>query len=258
MPTPQERIDAIRALAASSGWFGDAIPTSTFTLQTYYPRSLEQSEILDIYIEGDGLAWVTSESASADPTPVNPMAFKLAMKAQKPAVYLARPCQYGVETKPLCERKYWTSHRFSAEVIASVHEALDIIKARFGAKHLNLLGYSGGGAVAAIAAAQRRDVLSLISIAGNLDHQRWTSTLGLIPLSGSLNPVDFVDSLSATPQIHFVGGKDKIIGQFIVQSFIDKFHPRPRLVIVPEFDHRCCWEAYWDKHYKDLPLPPAD
>ncbi|MBT6479066.1 MAG: alpha/beta hydrolase, partial [Gammaproteobacteria bacterium] len=46
-----------------------------------------------------------------------------------------------------CESRYWSSHRFSEKVVASMNEAVDQLMKESGAKQLRLVGFSGGGAV---------------------------------------------------------------------------------------------------------------
>ncbi len=54
-------------------------------------------------------------------------------------------------------------------MVNSIHKTLDQIKTRYNASGFNLIGYSGGGAIAALVAADRNDILSLRTVAGNLD-----------------------------------------------------------------------------------------
>ena len=50
---------------------------------------------LNIYLEGDGLAWVSRREPSRDPTPDNPIGLRLAAIDPAPnVIWLARPCQY--------------------------------------------------------------------------------------------------------------------------------------------------------------------
>jgi hypothetical protein len=45
------------------------------------------------YQSGDGLAWLSSDVPSSDPTPLDPLALRLALaKPARNAAYLARPC----------------------------------------------------------------------------------------------------------------------------------------------------------------------
>ena len=212
------------------------------------PQVAANTENLTIYIEGDGLSWVNITSPSSDPTPLNPMALKLALNDPAPSVYLARPCQYTRKKDLHCSQQYWTNKRFSAEIIEATNQAIDQIKRQLNAKNLILVGYSGGGAVAALIAAQRHDIKHLFTIAGNLDHVYWTSMLHLSPLSGSLNPRDFQEQLQHIPQTHFVGAKDNVINESVVRSYTSYFptDKKPTVIVVPEFDHQCCWVINWN------------
>ncbi|MBP6700397.1 MAG: hypothetical protein KA135_04085, partial [Halioglobus sp.] len=139
----------------------------------FSPR--REAQGVTVYIEGDGLAWVSSRRPSENPTPGDPMALKLALA--QPAgnvVYLARPCQYvDTDTQPQCRQNFWTEGRFSEPVIRSTSDALDAIKKHYDSEAVSLIGYSGGGAVAVLVAARREDVRQIITVAGNLDHLEW-------------------------------------------------------------------------------------
>jgi hypothetical protein len=248
IPTGQERNESAIELAAKAGWQKEYIETDNFTLAAFLPNTRATTETLTIYIEGDGFAWVNSTTPSDDPTPMDPLALKLALRDDTPAVYLARPCQFMAEEKNKnCSKKYWTGSRFSAEVIQSTNQAIDQIKHWFEAKKLILVGYSGGGAVAALVAARRADVARLITIAGNLDHRTWTKENHISPLSDSLNPADEWIYLQHIPQTHYVGGKDQVIGEYVARSYASHFPSKltPSIVIIPEYDHHCCWLEKW-------------
>lgn len=231
------------------GWQRLNLDARRFVLAAFVPPQLKQTDTLTIYLEGDGLAWIDGSSPSFDPTPLEPLALRLALRDSAGGVaYLARPCQYvtGAERRG-CETRFWTSHRFSSDVVSATNLAVDQLKARFGAQRLVLVGYSGGGAVAALVAAERRDVARLVTIAGNLDHRAWTSEHGLSPLSGSHNAADAWQGLTGIAQTHYVGGKDLNVGESVARAYAARFpfDKRPTIIVVPEFDHHCCWEARW-------------
>jgi pimeloyl-ACP methyl ester carboxylesterase len=185
---------------------------------------------------------------SADPTPRDPLALRLALAHPGAnAVYLARPCQYVGAQARGCAPRYWTEQRFAPEVIEASDRALDALVRRAGASRLTLVGYSGGGAVAALLAVRRPDVERLITVAGNLDPQRWTAYHGVAPLTGSLSPLDAIQQLARVPQLHFAGGEDAIVPPVLLEEFVRRFAPpaRPRIEVEPEFDHRCCWAQRW-------------
>lgn len=248
VPTPSQRTDQADHLASRSNWHQALIETDDFTLLTYQPEMPAKAEILTIYIEGDGLAWINSSTPSTNPTPIAPLALKLALRDTVPSVYLARPCQFITQdSQRNCSKKYWTSHRFALEVIKSSSQAIDQLKQQFGSTKLILVGYSGGGAVAALVATQRHDVIRLITIAGNLDPRTWVAEHHLSPLSGSLNPADVWQQLQHIPQTHYVGGKDKTIGESVTRAYAARFpeESAPEVVVIPDFDHHCCWVERW-------------
>ena len=177
--SPESRWRHAEQLAQQAGWQKLRIPAEKFVLSAYVKKAQTQADTLTIYIEGDGFAWVSSSQASSDPTPRNPVGLQLALRhPQAPgnaAGYLARPCQYvEPEDARNCRQAYWTDRRFATEVIEASDQAIGVLKQRVGASRLVLVGYSGGGAVAALVAARRDDVVQLITVAGNLDHRAWT------------------------------------------------------------------------------------
>ena len=235
-------------LAQDAGWSRMALEAGQFSLVAFIPPYMVQNNTLTIYIEGDGLAWIDASTPSFDPTPTNPIALRLAMRDPNKAVaYLARPCQYTHDNERRnCSTRYWTTHRFAPEVIAATDLAVSQLKAQSGAKQIRMIGYSGGGAVAALVAARRSDVVMLVTVAGNLDHLAWTKMHGITPLSGSLNPADVWQSLQNIPQQHYVGGRDDNINASIARSYASKFSsPAPSITVIPNYTHLCCWEDSW-------------
>lgn len=235
-------------VALDAGWSRTVMETEQFSLIAFTPPNMVQNNTLTIYIEGDGLAWINASTPSFDPTPINPLALRLAMRDPSKAVaYLARPCQYTHDSeRKNCSTRYWTTHRFAPEVIAAIDLAMNQLKARSGAQQIRLIGYSGGGAVAALVAARRSDVVMLVTVAGNLDHAAWTKLHRVTPLSGSLNPPDYSQTLQSIPQQHYVGGRDDNIDVSIARSYVSKFSsPAPSITVVPGYTHLCCWEDNW-------------
>ncbi len=257
VPSPAERRGVADTLAAQQGWGAVILPAGQFDLVAYLPTSLPHSpgeaNRLTAYLEGDGLAWITATHPSFDPTPRDPLGLHLALaQPEGAAAYLARPCQYVDGERRQCASRYWSEQRFAPEVIAATNQAIDTLKQRFVAKRLTLVGYSGGGAVAALVAARRDDVDQLITVAGNLDHAAWTTYHRIHPLAGSLNPVDQIATLRQLRQWHWVGGKDENITPALVQGFANRFPADRRPVVRVEsgFDHRCCWAAEWPRLWR--------
>lgn len=251
VPTSGQRQQTADDWAATRGWQARQVPAGAFDLMTYAPATPATATAIDtlvVYLEGDGLAWVSPSQPSTDPTPANPLALRLALAhPEGAAAYLARPCQYVAASFRGCEARYWTQQRFAPEVIAASSLALDALKARFQARQLVLVGYSGGGAVAALVAARRTDVVRLITVAGNLDHRAWTALHRVTPLSGSLNPADERAALKHLPQWHLAGGADRVVPPAIAQEFISGFAApsRPQVIVMPGYTHACCWAEHW-------------
>jgi len=246
---PQLRWAHADNLADKAGWQKQEIHTGKFLLRAYVPITLRQADTLAVYFEGDGLSWLGRTQVSLDPTPQNPIALKMAF--QHPAgnaVYLARPCQYiGVTVDKSCTREFWTNKRFSVDVVASASQAVSELKQRYSANKLVLIGYSGGGAIAALVAARRSDVVKLVTVAGNLDHRVWTTMHHDTPLEGSLNPADEWQGLSVIPQKHYIGELDEVVGRAVAEAYISRFPAdnKPELLVVPGFGHACCWAEQW-------------
>lgn len=253
------RVDAAGQRAAQAGWEQGVVDAGLFHLTMFYASSTTEVETVYIYIEGDGLAWLNRSTPSLNPTPTNPVALDLALKHGAGAVYLARPCQYGgADDAPCADNKWWTSGRFAPEVIDATAMAVDRIKGIYGARNVVLVGYSGGGAVAALVAARRADVAELVTVAGNLDTGAWTALHNVSPLSGSLNPADQWAALRHIPQRHFVGGADKAVPPQIAHAYAAHFPEgqRPAIIEREGYDHSCCWVDNWPGLY-GYSAPPA-
>ena len=112
---------------------------------------------------------------------------------------------------------------------------------------LQLVGYSGGGTVAALVAARRSDIQWLTTVAGNLDHAKWTELHELTPLSQSLNPADFANDLRDIPQLHLLGENDDNITIEVLDSYRKALNGAEdlRFEVVPDYTHKCCWEEVW-------------
>jgi hypothetical protein len=247
--TPAARRNAADQLAAHAGWQPLRLDTKNFVLTAYVPAATEPVAVLTIYIEGDGFAWLTPATPSADPSPRNPLALRLALRhADNAVAWLGRPCQFVLPADwRACTASDWTERRFSEEAVAASDNAISALKRRRGAQRLILVGYSGGGAIAALVAARRSDVQRLVTVAGNLDHREWTRWHRVAPLTGSLNPADVAAALTTLPQAHWVGGRDVIVGRRLADSFAAHFPEqfRPAIYELPDADHANGWLDHW-------------
>lgn len=230
------------------------LDTPPFSLIALSPPS-SSGPVLRVYIEGDGQAWLTRNRLSSDPTPVNPVALQLMEVDNTPdRAYLARPCQY-IQTAA-CKNSYWSVRRFSPEVIDSMDAALTQLKTSGIYQGLELIGYSGGGTVALLLAARRNDIVSLRTIAGNMDHIWLSRHHRVSPLTGSLNPPDFAGHLKHLPQLHFLGEHDQTVPVGVFSSYVGFFEDERciGLRIVPGANHRSGWLENWPQWLKERPM----
>lgn len=254
-----ERQSLGRRLAEDNGWTWQSLTGGQFQLAAAV-APLRSSARLVVYIEGDGFAYARPSQPSRDPTPTDPVALRLALVHPRTAAavnvaWLGRPCQYV--SSGGCSNAYWTNRRYAPDVLGSIGDAIDQMKNRTHADELILIGYSGGGAIAVLLAAQRRDVAGVVTVAANLDLAYWTQRDGLSPLSGSLDPAAVAGSLGAIPQAHFTGGRDDIVGTDVVRSYLRRLPPGTpaRLIEIPGFTHSCCWSRDWPDLMRSLDPP---
>lgn len=234
--------------ARNAGWSYEMIDTGSFFLATAQAPGQAGQRPLTVYVEGDGRAFVGDRTPSADPTPAPPIALRLAMAHTGPVAWVGRPCQFtDTATARHCQAAYWSSHRYAPEVVESIGQAVDELKRRSGAHTIIMAGYSGGGAVAALLAARRSDVVGLVTVSANLDLAYWVKHDKLAPLPHSLDPADDAERLRTVPQVHFTGGRDDIVSPEVTRSYLSRLGmgSPARMMELAEFDHRCCWVASW-------------
>lgn len=253
----KERHDTAAEIALPSRMTERVISVGIFNL-TLWERISKQDSPINIYIEGDGLAWLDSRTKSMNPTPPEPIALRLAAldKADN-VIYMARPCQYtGLSNGRACPDLYWTNGRTAPEVIRAYILALDNIKTIYHVKGFNLTGYSGGAAVAVIVAAERTDILSLRTVAGNTDYATFSAIHSVSPMDASINPINMAPKIALIPQLHFIGEKDTVIPHAIFNSWKRASEKSLCMqgIVVPENTHEKGWIEKWTKL---LNIPPA-
>ncbi|AOO64600.1 alpha/beta hydrolase [Sulfurospirillum halorespirans] len=216
----------------------ETLPTS-LPLKAQH-RHLNATEPLWIVIEGDGYAWKSASIPSSNPTPHDPVGWRLATSIHADNVlYLARPCQYLNEIElQACSVSDWTDGRFAQKWVLIMNEAISTIKARYGYSEIILVGYSGGGTMAALLATRRNDVSLLISVASPLDVSAWSAYHRVSPLLQSLDPSDERAKLSTIAQIHIVGQNDKVVPPLLAREFISGYvSSKKARIIEVEADH---------------------
>lgn len=214
-------------------------------------------DLLTVFIDGDGSPWIDGgRRISPDPTPRKPLGLRLALETPGSVLYLARPCYFALQGRG-CSPDLWTSRRYSPEVVASLVAAAGRYAAAQGFRRVLLVGYSGGGTLAALMARTMPDAAGLVTVAGNLDPQAWTRLHGYLPLTGSLDPA-VEPPLRDLPQWHLVGGRDTNVPYAVAERYFARA-PGARVLRYPDFSHVCCWVRAWpaaiDGILAALPVP---
>jgi dienelactone hydrolase len=252
-----QRLDYANVIAGGAGMQAQEINTGGFILTTY-SRIADKNQPVNVYIEGDGFAWASTHRLSTNPTPKD--AFTLRLAAADGAanvVYIARPCQYTSLVKDKkCSPKYWSGSRFSEIVVDSVNKAISSYSTQFVKPQINLIGYSGGAAVAVLVAARRDDVVSLRTVAGNLDHVAINNFHHVDNLDDSLNPIDVAEKLASLPQYHFAGAEDKIVPLEVTAAFAKKSEKGNGCVRVSSING-ATHDTGWLEHWREILAQPV-
>ncbi len=254
--TPQTRIDR---LAHQAGLVREIVPGAPFRHVIYRPGSPRVGPELHVYIEGDGSPYLDRNTVAPDPTPRMPVALDLMSLDPSPSLYLGRPCYFGLAQDPGCSPSYWTLKRFAPEIVQSLAAALEFELARAAQRHVTLIGYSGGAALALLVADRVAEVDRVITVAGNLDVGGWVRLHHYIPLSGSLDPSTSGLHRTDLEMIHFAGGDDRNVPAAMIAAAAARLGGS--VSVIPHFDHHCCWERLWpslsSKHLTALTAAPS-
>jgi hypothetical protein len=166
-----------------------------------------------IYMEGDGVPWLGEYVPARDPTPRTLVALDMMAAAGRPALYVGRPCYFGLASDPGCEPLLWTHARFGAAVQQSMGDAIRLALEREGwlGRPLVLIGMSGGGTLATLLAGMLPDVCALVTVASPLDIDEWADARGYSRLAGSDNPAARPALPASIAQLHLRGGEDRIV-----------------------------------------------
>lgn len=245
VPSVYERFENASSQAKNMSLEQGIFESKIFDINYFESKNIDKSKELNIFIEGDGFAWIDKYTPSDNPTPINPVALKIALhNFNSNLVYLSRPCQnvFGNNFRN-CERKYWTQDRFADEVIDSIEETIESFKSKYQNSKINLFGYSGGGVVALLVAKRRTDVSNVVTFASNIDTEFWSSYHGISPLNGD-NPANFCKALNNINQIHYVGKDDNIVPIDIASSYTKKCdsHKNIKIKVIDGFNHNFDWQ----------------
>lgn len=243
--TPRNHQAMITHLSQSLNVRSEILDTRYFPVQTLQALS-RSNATLRVYIEGDGHAWISRYRPSQDPTPHNMMFSELMHQdTYSERVYLARPCQFV--WGEYCKTPVWTNLRYSQPMVDTLNEALDQLKTKGPYEHIELIGFSGGGTLALLLAAGRRDITSVRTVAGNLAPHFVNRFHGVSPISDSLDPTNFSTTLATIPQLHFIGGKDSTITSDVYDNYRSFFSQKNCLsyYVNPDAGHHSKWKNSW-------------
>lgn len=230
------------ASPAGKGWTSFEVVAGTRILAAASKDASPTGDLLTVVIEGDGNAHDRKGRPSADPTPRDPLGFRIAQAwPQGPVAWLGRPCQYVRD--PACTPSDWTTGRYSQSAVAASSLAIDDLKRRSGATRLRLVGWSGGGTMAALVAARRTDVAVLVTLAAPLDLAAWAEWHGASPLTESLDPA----AVTLPPeivQLHVLGRFDQVAPPALGEASARRLGG---VVLVWPEKHTCCWARRTDR-----------
>ena len=221
-----------------------------FRLQAYAARGSQPGPLV-VILDGDGSPWIDGgRRVAADPTPRVPLALELAIETHAPVLYLGRPCYFDLQRGALCSPVLWTSHRYSREVVDSLVDAADRYAAAHHFRRILLVGYSGGGTLAALMTRTMPRVTGLVTIAGNLDPRAWARWHHYLPLTGSLDPAEEPPP-PGLPQWHLIGRRDTNVPIQVVRRYFAA-QPSAQVWRYRDFNHVCCWVRIWPSAFERI------
>jgi hypothetical protein len=213
------RIDKKNSLVDAIGYAETELQTHPFKIYAAVPHVIHKPNAI-VVIEGDGYAFSSRYRVSNNPTPTDPVGLRIIKSSDSGAIYLARPCQYVWQET--CTPEYWSSKRFSREVLQSYNDALNQLKHRYNINTFHLVGFSGGAYVSLMLAATRDDIERVDTIAGLLDPQRWVEFHGLSPLILDYSANELIMRSKGVAFDHLCSEKDKVLPCSLHREFVNK------------------------------------
>ncbi len=244
--TPAQRFNQH---ALDLGFKSEKVDSAQFQHRVFLSKNISDGEILHVYLDGDGTPWERNRWIADDPSARNPLILNLMNQDKMPSILLGRPCYYGFNQAMECDSKYWTSHRYSKQVIDSMAHALNKWLGAHNFKEIVLIGYSGGGTIAILMAGKINNISTVVTVAANLDVARWSEFHGYSALKDSLNPTGQVALDVSIKQIHFAGKDDEVVPLFIIKEYADS-QKNAKFFEMAGKDHVCCWQEGWPRMLK--------
>ncbi len=203
------------------------VQTDSYKIATWQKINNPENNQIHVYIEGDGYAFDSYGQPTSNPTPRGTFVRDLAVADNfENVVYVARPCQFIMDKN--CNESDWTDGRFSQKVIDAESRVIKQIAKN---KKITIIGYSGGAMVSGLIIKQnpKMNFEKWITIAGVLNHKKWTEYFGDEPLDESLN----METLPAVAQTHFVGERDDVVPYELAKTWADETD----IKLIPKASH---------------------
>lgn len=230
--------------AAGAEWRRFEVLADGRPLAAAAPLGQAAGDFLTIVIEGDGPAHDRRGRPSADPTPRRPEGLAIAQAwPDDPVAWLARPCQFTRKKDPACRPDAWSRDRFGAPALAALDAGVEALKQRFGARQVQLVGWSGGGVMAAALAARRADAAGLATFAAPLDVDAWTKAAGTSSLPLAPEVAGLAHGALDLAQWHGFGRRDVVVHAQAGASWARRLAPQGT-VIETDDAHACCWATH--------------
>jgi hypothetical protein len=239
--SPAQRIEA---LANELGFSRRTVQGGDFRHVVLTNARTDTAGALHVYIEGDGTPYVARHTVSSDPTPRHPLMLRLMSLDPSPAVYVGRPCHFGLAREPPCTARDWTLDRFSPRVVDSLERVIAAERHGRSPGTIEIYGHSGGGALAVLLAERLVGVTRIVTLGGNLDTDAWTAYHRYTTLNGSLNPVRDGRPPAVVIQQHYVGDRDRVVPAWMVQNAAARL-AAPDAIVVHGATHTRGWDRVW-------------
>ena len=222
--------------SAPQGFNFQQVSSSTFQHWLAVPKETStRLRCLTVYLEGDGVPFLNNGTGIApNPTGIKNPLLQLAREDLDNAVWLGRPCYFGLHNSRNCSPHLWTFGRYSNSVANSLQE---IIETLADDKKVIIVGHSGGGVLATIIAERYQRVAGIVTLAAPLDTDSWTSSHGYSPLYDSINPTQLTASRGNFSQLHLIGSEDTQVTAQHQEAYLNRLTTARRIVL-PGVNHQ--------------------
>lgn len=230
------------------------ITVNSLPLVIFRDATLDDSSTVHFYIDGDGSPWIAGKRIANDPTSRSQIILDLIANDPTKSILIGRPCYYlAPRNRPeTCHQKWWTSHRYSRAVVTAMSNVIAEQISRINPQYVQLIGYSGGGTLAMLIAKELGETIDgVITIAANLDVDRWLALHQFSPLATNLNAENFPLLQSTIRQVHFVGSEDKNVPAEITRAVASR-QSNARVVEIEGYSHECCWPKEWASRLRQV------